>query len=200
MTEKQLWAILEKLREAKEDQWGDGHPLFPPPSISGPTACPSPHRSSLASRKFSRVAQSFFPSPLGATTPSSFAPLLFTLSPLYTHKIRDVAPPTAPRLPAVSLCISYQTGFPLPLVRLPPLAYPMSHLLIALLSSPCSVAGTLCVSPLYSSPFTPKGSTSPTHTIKSPAPQPYRKFPTPWYLLPPVELVPPASPRPAVRA
>ena len=60
----------------------------------------------LASSKSSRVALSYFPSTLGATTHSSSVPLLHTLSPLHLSQIRDVAPPTAPRLHAVSLCKS----------------------------------------------------------------------------------------------
>ena len=60
----------------------------------------------LASHESSRVTRSCFLSPLGATTPSSSAPLLHTLSPLHIPEIRDVAPPTAPGFPAVALCKS----------------------------------------------------------------------------------------------
>ena len=87
--------------------------------------CPPPPFS------FPRVFQggpNFFSSPLGATTTSSSAPILHILSPLHITQIRDVYPPTAPQLPAVSLCKSYLTGFPMPLVCLLLLASPMSHL------------------------------------------------------------------------
>ena len=77
-----------------------------------------------------------FSSPLGATTPSSSAPLFCTLSPLHTPQIRDVTPPTAPGLPAVALYKSYLTGFLLPLICILPQASRLSHLLITLLSSP----------------------------------------------------------------
>ena len=78
--------------------------------------------------------QKFFSSPLGATTPSSSAPLLCTLYPLHTPQIRDVTPPAAPGLPAVALYKSYLTGFMMPLICILPQASPWSHLLIALLS------------------------------------------------------------------
>ena len=70
----------------------------------------------LAYGESSRVAQSFFLSTLGVTIPYSSTPLLHTMSPLHIPQIRDVAPRTAPQLPAVALCKSYLTGFLLPLV------------------------------------------------------------------------------------
>ena len=53
---------------------------------------------------FQRSPEVVFPSPLGAATPSSSAPLLHTLSPLQVPLLSDEAPPTAPWLPAITLC------------------------------------------------------------------------------------------------
>ena len=75
----------------------------------GPTRCPSTHRSSSSFQITVSLlgwTEVVFPSPLGATTPSSSAPSLHTLSTLHIPQIRDVSLPTAPRLPAVSLCKS----------------------------------------------------------------------------------------------
>ena len=47
-----------------------------------------------------------FLSPLGATMTFFFAPLLQNLSPLHIPQIRDIAPPSAPRLSIVALCRS----------------------------------------------------------------------------------------------
>ena len=82
--------------------------------------------------------------PLDAKTPLSCPPLLCNMYPLHITHIWDVDTPTAPRLPIVALCRLFPTGFPLPLVRLPPPESPMYHLLITFLSSLRSVAGTLC--------------------------------------------------------
>ena len=180
------------------------HPVLPLPygfgsycvRISSPILLPP-----LSSHESTRVSQSFFLSPLGSNMPPSYVPILRTLYPLNTPQIRDVVPPTAPRLPAVSTCIFSPNGFPLTLVRRQLPACPMSCLLISSLASPWSVAGTTCVYPLPSSTLTPKLPTYPTHTIESPVPLPCRKFPTPWFMPPSVDTVSqPPPPRPTFHA
>ena len=163
-------------------------PVLPLPSSSGSYCVPIPPPIILL--PLTTVSLSGWPefvslSPLGATTPPSCALILPTLSPFQTPQIRDVAPPTVPWLPDISLCKSSPTVFQLSLVRLPPPVSHMSHILIVSLASPWPVTGTPCVSTLPSLPFTQKGTTSPTHTIELPAPMPCRKFPTPWFLPPP---------------
>ena len=69
-----------------------------------PTACPYPHR--YYSSLYLPLSLPGWPevvsiSPLGATTHPSCDPLPSTLSTLHTPQIRDVAPPTAPRLPII---------------------------------------------------------------------------------------------------
>ena len=136
----------------------------------------------LASWESSRVDRSCFSVASCCHHAFLLCPLLCALSPLHTPQMRDVAPPTVPQLSIVALCKSYLTGFPLPRVCiLPPVSH-MSHLLIDLLYSTWSFAGTPWESFLSYFPFTPKGPTFPTHTIESPEPPPCRNFPTPWYL------------------
>ena len=131
--------------------WRQGTPRLHLPSGCGPTTCPSTHRSSYSfylTVSLPGWPKVVFLSPLRSTTPSSSDPLLHTLYPLQIPQIRHVAPPTASRLPAVDLCKSYLTGFLLPLVCLLTPASPMSHLIIALLSSPDHLK-ELRLRPLY---------------------------------------------------
>ena len=64
----------------------------------------------LASRESYRVAQSFFCCLLAPPNLLPPPPLLHILSPLHIPLIREVAPPTAPWLPAVALCITSYTS------------------------------------------------------------------------------------------
>ena len=137
----------------------------------------------LASHESSRVDRSYFSVASWRHHTFLLSPLLHKLSPLHIHQKGDVAPPTTPRLLAVSLCKSYQTGTLLPVVCLLTPASLISHLPIAFLYSPLSFAGTLCEYPLPSLPLTPKEPTFLTYKIETPAPPPCRSFSTPWYLI-----------------
>ena len=91
----------------------------------------------LASREISRVDRSCFSVASWRHQASLLRPPpLRTLFTWNTLKIVDLAPPTVPRLPVVSLCKSSPTAFPLPPIRLPPQASPTPRLLIASLASP----------------------------------------------------------------
>ena len=115
------------------------HPDFFSLPFCGRTTCRYPHCSFSPFNIPASMPgwpEVFFQSSLDATTPSSFTTLIRTLCPLYIPRIRDVAPPTAPQLPAVALCKSYSSRFPLPLICLLPPESAISYLLIASLSSP----------------------------------------------------------------
>ena len=114
---------------------------FPSPtslSPAVPTDFPYPHQSSSSypSESLPGLPEVVSLMNLGTTKPPFFVLPLCTLYSLHTPQIRNVAPPTEPRLPAVSICRSPQTVSPLPPVRLPPQASPMSRILAASLASP----------------------------------------------------------------
>ena len=66
--------------------------------------------------------------PIDSTKPPSWYLPLRTLFSLHTPQIVDVAPPTVPRMPDVSLCRSLTTAFLLPTVCLPYQESPTSPL------------------------------------------------------------------------
>ena len=87
-------------------------PINHPDSISIPVAVllhthlPTSPLPTFSLLKVFQGGPNFFLLPLGATTLSSSDPLLHTLSPLHIPQIRDLVPPTAPRLHPVALCKS----------------------------------------------------------------------------------------------
>ena len=114
------------------------HLVFPLPSGVGSYCVPiSPPilLLALAYHKSARVAKSYFSIASWRHHASLLRPPSVVPRLPCTHQIRELAPPTDPQLPVVSLCRSSPTGFPLPLLRLAPPASPISCLLIALFAS-----------------------------------------------------------------